>query len=71
MGMIMIRCPKTQRAISTGIRADRATFCATPVFFSQTLCPICQATHEWFAKNAWVCDSAFAGCDQSCEQRVA
>jgi len=52
----MIRCPKTGRAISTGIRADVATFHATPVFFSQVLCPLCQLTHEWFAKDAWICD---------------
>jgi hypothetical protein len=29
MGIVMIRCPKTRRAISTGIRADRATFHST------------------------------------------
>ena len=32
------------------------TFLSTPVFFSRTHCPLCQATHEWFAKEAWVCD---------------
>ena len=56
MGTVMIRCPNTGRAISTGIRADVATFHATPVFFSQVLCPLCQLTHEWFAKDAWICD---------------
>ena len=52
----MIRCPKTGRAISTRIRADVATFHAAPVFFSQVLCPLCQLTHEWFAKDAWICE---------------
>ena len=52
----MIRCPKTGRAISTGIRADVATFHATPVFFSQVLRPLCRLTHEWFAKDAWICE---------------
>ena len=56
VGTVMIRCPKTGRAISTGIRTDVATFHATPVFFSQVLCPLCQLTHEWFAKDAWICD---------------
>src|SRR6516162_1295069 len=56
MGTVMIRCPKTSRAISTGIRTDVATFQATPVFFSQVLCPLCGLTHEWFAKDAWICD---------------
>ena len=56
MGTVMIRCPQTRRAISTGIRTDIATFHATPVFFSQVLCPLCGLTHEWFAKDAWICD---------------
>jgi hypothetical protein len=71
MGIVMINCPETQRAISTGIQADRATFHSTPVFFSRTLCPFCRVTHEWFAKNAWVCDSGFADGDSGCERRVA
>ena len=62
MGIVMIRCPETRRAISTGIQADRETFHATPVFFSRTACPLCRTTHEWFAKDAWVCDSAPADC---------
>ena len=71
MGIVMISCPETQRAISTGIQADRATFHTIPVFFSRTLCPFWRVTHEWFAKNAWVCDSEFADCDSNCERRVA
>ena len=23
---------------------------------SQVLCPLCRLTHEWFAKDAWICD---------------
>jgi hypothetical protein len=71
MGLVMIRCPKTRRAISTGIQADRATFHSTPVFVSRTHCSLCRITHEWFAKDAWVCDSAPANCDPSCERQVA
>jgi hypothetical protein len=71
MGIVMIRCPETRRAISTGIQADRETFHATPVFFSRTFCPLCAKQHEWFAKDAWVCDSAAADCDPSRERLVA
>ena len=71
MGIVMIRCPKTRRAISTGIQADRQTFNATPVFFSRTHCPLCRTTHEWFAKDAWVCDFGAADCDPSFQQQVA
>jgi hypothetical protein len=71
MGIVMIRCPETRRPISTGIRADRATFHSTPVFFSRTLCPLCRTSHEWFAKDAWVCDSGLANCDPNSEREVA
>ena len=54
MGTVMVRCPRTGRDIPTGIVADRRCFEATPVFFARVLCPICQAEHEWFAKDAWI-----------------
>ena len=71
MGMVMIRCPETRQAISTGMHVDRATFHSSPVFFSRTYCLLCRTTHEWFAKDAWVCESGTADCGPSCEQRVA
>ena len=58
MGIVMIRCPKTGREISTGMEADATSFSATPVFFARSYCPICRTEHEWFAKEAWVCDAA-------------
>jgi hypothetical protein len=54
MGTLMIKCPKTGSAISTGIQMGQSTFNNTPVFFARTLCPICQIQHEWFARAAWV-----------------
>jgi hypothetical protein len=57
MGILMIRCSKTGRAISTGTFVEPAAFRSSPVFFGQTYCPHCDATHEWFAKDAWVCES--------------
>jgi hypothetical protein len=57
MGVLMIRCSKTGRAISTGTYVDAAAFRSSPVFFGQTYCAHCNATHEWFARDAWVCDS--------------
>ncbi len=56
MGAVMVRCPQTGRDIPTGMTADRESFRATPVFFGQVFCPICRTEHEWFAKEAWVCD---------------
>jgi len=60
MGVIMIRCPATGREISTGIKVDRESFKSTPVFFAESYCPLCRATHEWFARDAWGCDSPAA-----------
>jgi len=60
MGIVMIRCPATGRDISTGIKVDRPRFECSPVFFAQTHCPFCRVDHQWFAKDAWVEDSAAA-----------
>lgn len=54
MGMVMVRCPQTGRAIPTGIRTDRESFRRSVVFFGRTRCPICQSDHAWFAPEAWV-----------------
>ncbi len=54
MGIVMIKCPQTGSAIPTGIKADRESFQSSAVFFARTYCPICQANHEWFAREAWV-----------------
>lgn len=56
MGTIMIRCPRTGRAIATGIAADHETFRCSPVFFGRTRCSICQTNHEWFSGEAWIHD---------------
>ena len=56
MGIVMIRCSETGRAVSTGISARREAFRTTPVFFSHMYCALCQSTHQWFAKDAWVCE---------------
>ena len=54
MGVVMIKCPGTGQAIPTGMKADRERFRCSPVFFARTFCLICQANHEWFAREAWV-----------------
>ena len=57
MGAVMIKCPRSGRHIRTGMNADPESFATTPVFFARAHCPHCDAEHEWFAKEAWVCDS--------------
>ena len=71
MGMLMIRCPNTGRAIHTGKNSTGRPSVPTPVFFSRTYCPLCRATHEWFVSDAWVCDSDCSECETTCERQVA
>jgi len=54
MGIVMIKCPGSGRAIATGMEADREGFSRSPVFFARTFCAICKSSHEWFAREAWV-----------------
>ncbi|MCA6113326.1 hypothetical protein J6524_00055 [Bradyrhizobium sp. WSM 1738] len=54
MGVVMIKCPESGRAIATGMEADREKFRRSPVFFARTFCSICKASHEWFAREAWI-----------------
>ena len=57
MGMLMIKCPQTGRAIATGIESDRDRFLRSTVFYGRTPCPICKTDHSWFAPEAWVQES--------------
>lgn len=41
MGVVMIMCPNTGRAISTGIETDPASFAKLPDLLSRTKCPLC------------------------------
>ncbi len=54
MAVVMIKCPNTGIAISTGIKTSRSSFDHSPVFFGRTHCLICRTNHEWFAKDAWL-----------------
>jgi hypothetical protein len=71
MGMLMIRCPKTGRAIFTGRYVEYRAFRTIPVFFSRTYCPHCRVRHEWFVRDAWICDSESSECKPVSERQVA
>jgi hypothetical protein len=64
MGRLMIRCPETNQAILTGRFVAAEIFNSSAVFFSQTYCPRCNLFHEWFAKDAWICNGV------SCERKL-
>jgi hypothetical protein len=56
MGIVMIRCPRTGREVPTEYRMNRTDFERAPVFFARVYCRWCGGEHEWFAKDAWVCE---------------
>ncbi|MGY8708156.1 hypothetical protein RAD16_20640 [Bradyrhizobium sp. 18BD] len=70
MGMVMIKCPETGNAIPTGIEMDGEKFRCSVVFFSRTYCRTCAATHEWFAREAWVYESVLANEESGGRQAI-
>jgi hypothetical protein len=54
MGVVMITCPTTGRAATTGIETDQRSFDALPDILSTTKCPHCGAAHVWWTREAWL-----------------
>ena len=54
MGVVMIKCPATLGAVSTGIE-----MCAVeelPFVVATMSCPACGRVHEWTKNDAWLAD---------------
>jgi len=71
MGELMIRCPKTGKPVSTGIHMERGKFRSMPVFFSTSYCASCGGSHEWFARDAWMCEAGAEAIDPRHDRQVA
>ena len=54
MSLILIKCPDTGRAVSTGIEMDRDTFESLPKVGARTKCSACGGTHTWTKDDAWL-----------------
>jgi hypothetical protein len=54
MGMLMLRCPMTDRNFSTGIYADKSRFKLMPDTERIVLCPQCGREHTWRPRDAWL-----------------
>ena len=52
MGVLLIRCPKTNRDFSTGIHVDADTLARVPQEFTHTHCPYCKTQHFWLPREA-------------------
>ena len=57
MGCVMITCPITGQAVSTGIDTELGTLQQADPFLSSTRCAACGARHQWSRSDAWICDS--------------
>ena len=57
MAVLLIKCPHTDRPISTGIEIDGAeTFAKLPDILSYMKCPECGLEHAWWTREAWLED---------------
>jgi len=54
MGAVMIRCPRTGRAVSTAIETEPAVFSRLPEVAGRMQCPDCGQEHIWSASEAWL-----------------
>ena len=54
MGVIMIRCPSTGHAVSTGI--ETSSMDRLPTVTATTVCSGCGRAHEWTKAEAWLAD---------------
>jgi hypothetical protein len=58
MGCVMITCPVTGVAVSTGIETEQSTLDRAKAFMSRTVCRACGAEHVWSRTDAWICEFA-------------
>jgi hypothetical protein len=52
MGILMICCPSTGRAVSTGIEMHRVD--QLPTVIATIECSACGCVHEWTKKDVWL-----------------
>ena len=57
MGAVMIRCPRTGRAVSTEIETEPSVFSRLPEVAGRMRCPDCGEEHTWSASQAWLDDA--------------
>ena len=53
-GTVMIRCPRTGRAVSTEIETEASVFERLPDVNARMRCPVCGSEHTWTAREAWL-----------------
>ena len=52
--MILMRCPVTRAAVSTGLMTDKATYRLLRSKKSQVHCSACGGMHDWWDTKTWL-----------------
>jgi hypothetical protein len=52
MGVVMINCPATGRAVSTEIEMQNVE--RLPIVTATMVCPACGGVHNWTKNDAWL-----------------
>lgn len=47
MGVLLVKCPMTEKEFSTGINADRDSLIGLRAIVTRSFCPHCGAEHAW------------------------
>ena len=58
MAISKIKCPHTNRPISTGIETDPESFAHLPDTLSHAKCPECGLEHAFWTREAWLEDTS-------------
>jgi endogenous inhibitor of DNA gyrase (YacG/DUF329 family) len=56
MAVMMIKCPITGEAVSTGIEIEADAFQELPDVSARMNCPACGRQHAWRRIDAWLAD---------------
>ena len=57
MGLLMLRCPMTDRNFSTGIHTDKDSIKLMPNTEIAARCPYCGREHTGTPREGWVAES--------------
>jgi hypothetical protein len=58
MSMLLIRCPRTGKEVSTGIETDADSFRRIADVLAFAHCPHCGLDHAWWHDEAWLADGS-------------
>jgi hypothetical protein len=58
MGILLVKCPATEKEFSTGVNADRDSLVGLRAVVATSICPHCGAEHAWRLEDARYVDAA-------------